>query len=91
MVAIQKPVPIKTVATKTSTEKEIRSKKVSQSSRSCLAPVSNQNIDKQVQNISKIQMFTNGNLSTTTYKIGKENVSVRNTCAFDAISQVSNH
>ncbi|KAJ6642712.1 NOF-FB transposable element, partial [Pseudolycoriella hygida] len=44
----------------------------------------NTNIEKKV----KIGTLLNGNLSRVVYKVGKQIVALRNTCAFDSIAQI---
>lgn len=56
---------------------------------SYLQTVPNWNVDRRVQSKPRINMLLNGSLSTTTHKVGKSKVAVRNTCAFDAICQVN--
>lgn len=68
-------------------EREKWQKKTS-STNSYLRPVPNWNLDQRVQSKPKILMLSNGSLSTTTHKVGKTKVAVRNTCPFDSICQV---
>lgn len=70
-------------------EKETWDRKKGPSAHSYLDPVQNWNLDQRVQSKPKINMFLNGSLSTTTHKVGKDTVAVRNTCGFDSICQVS--
>lgn len=55
-----------------------------------MKPAPNWNLNTNIQEKVKLGIMQNGNLLSTTYNVGNdEKFGLSNTCAFDAISQVS--
>lgn len=54
-----------------------------------MKPAPNWNLNTNIQKKVKLGILQNGNLSSTTYKVGnKQKVALTNTCAFDSVCQV---